>query len=76
MNNIYSAVKLTTLIILLTVSLICVLSEPADNENWFLIFISSKIAGIVTAYVFYRLAKHWHCNDIKTITRYCDEEDL
>lgn len=41
------------------VSLICIVSEPAENETWWSAFIVSKGIGFATAYLVYKLASYW-----------------
>lgn len=45
--------------ILSMISLICIVSEPAENEAWWSAFIISKGIGFATAYLVYRLASYW-----------------
>ena len=51
--------RMWVMAILTMVSLVCLVSEPIDNETWLSIFIISKAIGFITAYLVYRLASYW-----------------
>ena len=54
--------------ILAMTALICLVSEPADNETWFKDFFVSKCIGFGTAYLTYRLATYWEKNNLISIS--------
>lgn len=46
------------------VSLICIVSEPIDDETWWSSFFISKGIGFGTAYLIYRLVTYWSKNGL------------
>lgn len=64
--------RLWVISILAMVALICIVSEPANDETWFMDFFVSKSIGFGTAYLTYRLARYWEKNNLISIS---DEDE-
>lgn len=50
--------KVVLLYLLAIVSIVCILSEPVE-ENWLTLFFVSRSIGFATAYLLYKLWKRW-----------------
>ena len=51
--------RMYVLAALIALCLICMVSEPAENTNWMLVLLLSRIAGAVSGYAAYKLAMYW-----------------
>lgn len=51
--------RMSVIGILSMLTIVCIASEPEDNETWFTVFITSKIIGLAIGYLVYRLASYW-----------------
>lgn len=60
--------------ILSMIALICIVSEPAENETWWRVFIILKAIGFATAYLVYRLAKY--CEKINLIPELDEDKEV
>lgn len=58
--------------ILAATALICITSEPANEDTWWLSFFVSKSIGFGAAYLTYRLVAYWEKKKLISIS---DEDE-
>lgn len=51
--------RMAVIFLLCTVAVLCIFSEPVNDETWYRDFFISKSIGAATAYCIYKLVKYW-----------------
>lgn len=59
MRNIISNWRIAVMCLLGTIALICIVSEPTNENTWFRDFLIAKSIGTASAYILYRTARYW-----------------
>ena len=56
-----------------TITFICVVGEPSEEDAWFEMFFFSKLVALVTGYITYVLVKRWDAKGL--LPDMMDEDD-
>lgn len=72
-TNLLKNVRMWTIGLFAMACLVCIVSEPINEEQWFKVFLQSKLLGVAFGAITYFLFKYW---DSKGLLPELKDEDL